>query len=200
MHKMAVEFYEQLLGTFNNSLSEDDVALVSQLFSNQISEQQKAAMQEDVSSVEIQRAIFNMNGDKSPGPDDFWTHFFKKVWSITQEDVINAVQYFFKSGGRRLRQGDPLSPYLFVLAMEVFSKSLQQGVNWFGGFKYHPKCAAQKLTHLYFADELLVFLRSDLQSIRVIQETLGTFKRMSGLTSNIVKSEIFIVVVSLSLK
>ena len=98
MHKMAVEFYEQLLGAFNNSLSEDDVALVSQLFSNQISEQQKAAMQEDVSSVEIQRAIFNMNGDKSPGPDDFWTHFFKKLWSITQEDVINAVQYFFKSG------------------------------------------------------------------------------------------------------
>ena len=42
---MAVEFYEQLLGAFNNSLSEDDVALVSQLFSNQISEQQKAAMQ-----------------------------------------------------------------------------------------------------------------------------------------------------------
>lgn len=58
MHKMAVEFYEQLLGAFNNSLSEDDVALVSQLFSNQISEQQKAAMQK-MSQVQRFREPFS---------------------------------------------------------------------------------------------------------------------------------------------
>ncbi|XP_074305172.1 uncharacterized protein LOC141640184 [Silene latifolia] len=64
----------------------------------------------------------------------------------------------FFPGKRGLRQGDPLSPYLFVICMEVLSRILRK-LPRFDNFSYHPKCVQLNLTHLIFADDLLVFTR-----------------------------------------
>jgi hypothetical protein len=70
---------------------------------------------------------------------------------------INGTMCGYFEGKRGLRQGDPLSPYLFVIAMEVFSKIMVDYTGENSGFKFHPKCANLKLTHLCFADDLLIF-------------------------------------------
>ena len=61
------------------------------------------------------------------------------------------VGYF--KGARCMRQKDPLSLYLFVLAINVLSKMLDAAANH-GVFKFHNKCKKVQLTHLCFADDL----------------------------------------------
>lgn len=66
-----------------------------------------------------------------------------------------TVQGYFKSK-RGLRQGDPLSPYLFVIAMNCLSILLNRAAEQ-RDFGYHHLCEPTKLTHLCFADDLLIF-------------------------------------------
>ena len=84
--------------------------------------------------------------------------------------------------------------------MEVFSKLLQKGVEECTNFKHHSKCAALKLTHLCFAEDLTVFLGADVQSVQVVLEALDKFTRLLWLRENFTKSEIFIAATPPSLK
>jgi hypothetical protein len=99
------------------------------------------------------------------------------------------VGYFEEKNG--LRQGDPLSPYLYVLAMEVFSRIMAEYTDVTSGFKFHPKCLKMKLTHLCFAEDLLIFSVASLGSINVIKNTLVEFEELSGLKANPSKSSIY---------
>ena len=86
---------------------------------------------------------------------------------------------YFKDA-RGVQQGDPLSPYIFVIAMDVLSKLLD-GAATCGVFSCHPKCKRFKLTHLCFADDLLIFTKGNLDSIVGVQNVLKLFYTYSGL-------------------
>lgn len=89
-----------------------------------------------------------------------------------------------------LRRGDPLSPYLFVLAMEYFNRILKT-LKHKPDFNYHPKCAKMNIIQLGFADDLLLFCRGDVVSVQMLYECFESFSASSGLMANIDKSSIF---------
>ena len=103
---------------------------------------------------------------------------------------INGSLVGYFKGARGVRQGDPLSPYLFVLAMNVLSKMLNV-VAKYGVFSFHLKCKKLELTHLCFADDLLIFSRGNLDSIVGIQNVMKQFYLFSGLHLNNSKCELF---------
>lgn len=110
----------------------------------------------------------------------------------------NLAGYF--KGANGLRQGDPLSPYLFVLAMEVFYKLMLEYTKAGFGFKFHHRCSKLQITHLCFTDDLLIFSEADKSSISIIQAPLREFESLSGLKVNPSKSSMFCSGISLSMK
>jgi hypothetical protein len=104
---------------------------------------------------------------------------------------LNGTPVGYFEGKKGLRQGDPLSPYLFVLAMEVFAR-IMVGLTVEGlGFKFHHKCLKLRLTHLCFADDLLIFTEASLRSVHTIKATLSKFENLFGLKANSSKSSFF---------
>lgn len=92
-------------------------------------------------------------------------------------------------GKKGLRQGDPISSLLFVLVMDILSKVLDRGaVN--GRFGIHPKCDVPLITHLSFADDVLLFFDGKEDSLRGLLQILEEFKGFSGLSLNRSKSAV----------
>ncbi|KAL2238095.1 UNVERIFIED_CONTAM: putative mitochondrial protein [Sesamum indicum] len=104
--------------------------------------------------------------------------------------ALNGSLHGFFPGKKGLRQGDPMSPALFLLCMEYFSRLVKRKTTN-SDFNFHPKCEKLKITHLIFADDLMLFSRGDLRSIHVLMECLQEFRDTSGLTVNTSKSSIF---------
>ncbi|XP_074297010.1 uncharacterized protein LOC141627680 [Silene latifolia] len=67
-------------------------------------------------------------------------------------------------------------------------------------FRYHPLCKSLKLTHLLFADDLLMFCKGDPNSIILVLRVLSTFSAAAGLKVNATKSEVVFNGVSQELK
>ncbi|KAJ9557048.1 hypothetical protein OSB04_011662 [Centaurea solstitialis] len=104
---------------------------------------------------------------------------------------LNGETHGFFHGKRGIRQGDPLSPYLFTLVMEGFSLIFKQCIEEAGNFGYHKGCETLQITHLCFADDLFVFTYGDVLSVEVLKKALDIFALRSGLHANLDKSDIF---------
>lgn len=107
---------------------------------------------------------------------------------------INGETVGFFKGKRGLRQGDPMSPSLFVLCMEYLSRYLNRVTtrNRRCGFNFHAKCEPLRISHLVFADDLMIFSRGDASSVQIICEGLEGFGDRSGLRANALKSNVIL--------
>ncbi|GJV80043.1 reverse transcriptase domain, reverse transcriptase zinc-binding domain protein [Tanacetum coccineum] len=142
------------------------------LFLKKVSADSFSSMVRPVTDEEIKAAMFSIGDERAPGPDGFSSAFFKKGWDIVGWTFVPVLVIFFVNGKRGLRQGDPLSPYLFTLIMEVLTLMIKRRVNLSGVFRYNKHCEELQLVNVCFADDLFIFARGDLDSARVIMESL----------------------------
>ena len=75
---------------------------------------------------------------------------------------------------RGLRQGDPLSPYLFILCLERLSIQLSEAVQ---NKQIHPLSfrGRIRLLHLFFADDIFLFTRAMAKDYRNLGQILSRF-------------------------
>lgn len=105
--------------------------------------------------------------------------------------AFNGELVGFFPGKKGLRQGDSISSSLFVLAMDIFSKKLDLTVNR-NVFSPHPLCSDPLITHLSFADDVLIFFDGSERSLKGILDVLIDFQTDSGLVLNLSKSYLFL--------
>ena len=136
--------------------------------------------------------LFILNVLRNFGFDEGWINWILECISTTSFSIlINGSPFSFFQPQRGLRQEDPLSPFLFIVAVEVLSKLLQKAEedNKLKGIKlakgYKP------ISHLQFADDLFIFGTADEKNIRYIKECLSTYSSWSGQKINTHKSTMF---------
>ncbi|KAL2238041.1 UNVERIFIED_CONTAM: hypothetical protein Sindi_0995800 [Sesamum indicum] len=95
-------------------------------------------------------------------PEAFNGWIMEFVTSASFSVSINRKPHRFFVGARGLRQEDPLSPYLFVLVMEVLRIGFLQLIEQDMRFTFHWKCETSWVFQLGFADDLLLFFRQTL--------------------------------------
>ncbi|GKU86994.1 hypothetical protein SLEP1_g1457 [Rubroshorea leprosula] len=92
---------------------------------------------------------------------------------------------------RGLRQGDPLSPYLFLLVAEGFNGIISSTINHglFEGIDIGN--GGMKVSHLQFADDSILFGKAVERNIWAAKSIMRIFELVSGLKINFVKSQLF---------
>ncbi|XP_060212091.1 uncharacterized protein LOC132639670 [Lycium barbarum] len=102
--------------------------------------------------------------------------------------IVNGGRHGFFTSSRGLRQGDPLSPSLFTLSVELLSQmlnKLQNSASFKGFYMNHN---GPKINHLTFADDTILFCNGSKRSMELILKTLNTYEGVSGQLINKEKS------------
>jgi hypothetical protein len=125
---------------------------------------------------------------------------FAAGWINLIMNCVRSVKYRVKingelseafTPGRGLRQGEPLSSYLFIICAEAFSILLQK-VQEEGSMKGVKVCNnAPEINHLFFADDSLIIMKANAQCARKLQEILALYEAQSGQMINKDKSSAF---------
>ncbi|KAH1033463.1 hypothetical protein J1N35_045637 [Gossypium stocksii] len=118
-----------------------------------------------------------------------WTGWMLECVSTTRVAVLvngSATNEFYF--GRGLRQGDPLSPFLFILITEVLHLLLEKAgaLGLIEGI--HGVIPGCMITHLQFADGTILFLKAEEQGVENMKFILRCFEIFSGLSINFKKS------------
>jgi hypothetical protein len=125
---------------------------------------------------------------------------FVQKWRSLIMQCLNSVHFSILVNGQQMErfkssrgiwQGDPLSPYLFIICAEALSNLLFQAETsgWLTGVPYSPK--GPRLNHLFFADDNLLFCRTTSTDWGRMSQLLEIYEKASGQQPNKEKTSIF---------
>ena len=125
----------------------------------------------------------------SLGFDGKWIKWLKACMNPSFALQINGERSQIFPSTNGIRQGDPLSPYLFLLAMQVLSSLFRKAEEC---SEIDPiACGSVTVSHIIFTDDVMIFLQVDKKNARNLKRILDQFSSLSGMNINYGKSAIF---------
>ena len=112
------------------------------------------------------------------------------ISSVTYSFLINGSPRGMVLPSRGIRQGDPLSPYIFILCSEVLSGlcNKAQAEGRIQGIRVARGCP--RINHLLFADDTMFFLKVSREATTALRDILQRYEEASGQSINTDKSSI----------
>ena len=99
---------------------------------------------------------------------------------VSYSILVNGEPHSHFAPNRGLRQGDPLSPYLFILCTEGLHLLIQQAEQ-VGSIQGVSICSVgPKVSHMFFANDNFLFYRATNQDCSSILDILHQYKAASG--------------------
>ena len=124
-------------------------------------------------------------------PDGWIDRIMGCVTTSSFSVCLNGKAYGNFRPTRGLRQGDPLSPYLFLICAEAFTSLLtrEEEVGQLHGVSICR--SAPSISHLLFADDSLVFCQAKQEEVQVVSDVLDLYAVAFGQCINLEKSSVF---------
>lgn len=101
----------------------------------------------------------------------------------------NLSHSFYPKKGHR--QGDPLSPYLFLMCANILSLALLKAENQKRIKGVQLGRIGISFTHLFFVEDSLLFFKNDNQSLTNIQDILTWYCSLLGQSISLTKSDLY---------
>lgn len=126
------------------------------------------------------------------GISDHWTGFMRECMCTSKGSILvnrdPTIQFLPTCG---VRQGDLISPYLFILAEELLSRNLNK-------FMFSKEISPVfnsppdlKICHLLFEDDILLFFKASPKSLKRVKDLLSRYQESAGQYFNLNKSKLF---------
>jgi hypothetical protein len=126
------------------------------------------------------------------GFNNKWIHWISMcVESVDYSVIVNNEPVGPVIPGRGLRQGDPLSPYLFIICAEGLSSLIQDAEQRQVISGTRICRTAPAVSHLLFADDCFLFFKANESEAQAMKDILSTYESASGQAISLPKSEIF---------
>ncbi|KAF3778597.1 LINE-1 retrotransposable element ORF2 protein [Nymphaea thermarum] len=143
--------------------------------------------------IRMRGVIMRLNSMHVMGFHPRWIELVMKcVTSVSYEMVINGRLGDRFTASKGLRQGDPMSPYLFILVMEIFNRRIQVQVR--NKTIHIPKIrnVSHETEAVMYADDVLMVSKASISSFCAIKDMLEQFEKFAGMKVNKDKSVIFL--------
>jgi hypothetical protein len=115
------------------------------------------------------------------GFNSIWIQWIRQCITTSSFSILLDGAHFGKfTPSRGLRQGDPLSPFLFILGAEILSRLIEreESLAFLHGFKMARMCPPISL--LLFADNVIIFSKANVSEDGVILKCLRTYSSWLG--------------------
>lgn len=112
--------------------------------------------------------------------DAFTGMIHRLISNVWYSITINGSREGFFTSTQGLKQGDPLSPSLFILEAEVLSRQLNNLLNNERFTSFTMSRNGPQITHLAYADDIVIFCGGNRRSIKAVMNQIHKYEMSSG--------------------